>query len=297
MEEIFMKKIKIIVALLACALTLLVLVGCGAKSYDSNTGGAEYLPEENPGKIPGNSTSEVLDESRKIIKNVSESIHTDKFDDFLSSVRDEIAKVGGYISSSSYNGDSYYGNGSLRSANLVIRIPVENLDAFTSTVDSLGVVYSYSESVKDVTEAYVDVESRINVLVAEESALLEMLASAKNVSETLTIRTRLSEVQADLASLRAQKNSYDSLISYSTVNMYVREVRRADPVNPGFFDEVSGKFSDSLVDIGEFLRAFAVWFLGNIIYIVIVSGAVVGLVFLFIKKRRKKSVKKEKSEE
>ena len=291
-------KIKIASFVLAFALVLALLVGCGAKSdfSSNNMGGADYAPESSVGKVPGNSTSEVLDENRKIIKNVSESVHTDKFDEFLSSLRTAVSESGGYISSSSFSGDSYYSN-SLRSSNLVIRIPAENLDAFTSTVDSLGVVYSYSESVKDVTEAYVDVESRIGVLEAEERALHNMLSSAKNVSETLTIRTRLSEVQGDLASLVAQKASYDSQISYSTVSMYVREVRRADPVNPGFFEEVSGKFSDSLIDIGEFLRAFAIWFLGNIIYIVIFSGIGVGIVLLFKKIKLKKRPKKEKSEE
>lgn len=291
-------KIKILALVLVALIALTLLVGCGAKSdFSSNgMGGADYAPESSVGKVPGNSTAEVLDENRKIIKNVSESVHTDKFDEFLSNLRTAVSEAGGYISSSAFSGDSYYNN-SLRSSNLVIRIPAENLDTFTSTVDSLGVVYSYNESVKDVTEAYVDVESRIEVLAAEESALLSMLSSAKNVSETLTIRTRLSEVQADLASLKAQKATYDSQISYSTVNMYVREVRRADPVNPGFFEEVSGKFSDSLIDIGEFLRAFAIWFLGNIIYIVIFSGAFVGAIFLFKKIKLKKRPKKEKSEE
>jgi hypothetical protein len=283
--------------LLVSLVLLTLLVSCGAKSYDANLGGAEHLPEDSVGKLPGNSMSAVLDENRKIIKNVSESVHTDKFDDFMSGLRLAVSEAGGYISSASYNGESYYNENALRSSNLVIRIPAENLDAFTNTVDSLGVVYSYSESVRDVTEAYVDVESRIGVLEAEEAALLSMLADAKTVNETITVRTRLSEVQADLASLEAQKDTYDSLIAYSTVNMYVREVRRAESLNPGFFEEVAGTFSDSLVDIGEFLRSFAIAFLGNIIYIVIISGIVAGAIILWIKVIRKRVTKKNKRDE
>ncbi|MBQ7386703.1 MAG: DUF4349 domain-containing protein [Clostridia bacterium] len=290
-------KIKIILTALVAVTLVLVLASC-SKAYDNsfspNMGGADIADKEvSTEKLPGNSLGEVLDEDRKIIKNVYESIHTDKYDDFMSRLRDAISEAGGYISSASYNGSSYYNEDALRRANLVIRVPAENLDKFTTTVDSLGIVYSYNESMSDVTAAYVDVESRISVLKAEETALLEMLSLAKNVSETLEIRTRLNQVQSDLASLEAQKKTYDSLVAYSTINMSVSEVRRAESVNPSFFEEVSGTFSDSLADIGDGLRDFAVWFLGNIIYIIIFSAFVTGGVFLIIKLARAKRAKKQ----
>ncbi len=292
------RNFKLLLALILAFATLVTLASCKAGGnyaagedayYDGTASGAD--------KIPTEGTEELIPEDRKIIKTVYESVHTDKYDSFLSSLRSTINEAGGYISSASYNSASYYNSDALREARFVIRIPAEKLTSFTTTVESLGIVYSYNESMSDVTAAYVDVESRIAVLAAEETALLEMLSLATTVSDSMTIRTRLNEVQSDLASLEAQKRTYDSLISYSTVNMTVYEVRRAEAVNPSFFEEVSGTFSDSLADIGDGLRSFAIWFLGNIIYIVLFAALVTGGTFLIIRYRRKRAVKVgEKSE-
>lgn len=297
------KTLKLIVAALTLLVLVLSIVSCSssmggsAPSYPSYDGGDKY---ENgmagaPGDIGSGITgsTEVLDPNRKIIKTVRESIQTEAFDDLLREVRESVAELGGYISSANQSGDSYYNSESRRNASLTVRIPAEKLDEFTKKVDSLAVVTSYSESMDDVTGAYVDVESRISVLAAEETALLAMLAESNNVSTALEIRKRLNDVQSDLASLRAQKNTYDSLIAYSTVYMSIYEVRRAEVANPSFFEEVGGVFNDSLYDIGEGLRSFAVWFLGNIIYIVIFAGIVTGAIFLYNNIRKKRKAKKE----
>ncbi len=288
------KTFKIILSALALLLIALSLASCGA-AKDSYSSPSYEGSDELSGGV-GNK-SDVILEDRKIIKTVYESIETDKYDDFMSNLNTAIAEAGGYISSSSYRGESYYSEGSLRSADLVIRIPAENLEKFTGAVDKYGVVYSYNETVQDITAAYVDVESRIAVLEAEETSLLEMLKLAESISDAIAIRTRLNDVQSDLASLEAQKRTYDSQVAYSTVNMYVSEVRRAEPLKPGFFEEVSGEFSDSITEIGEGLRDFAVWFLGNVIYIVIFAGFVTGGVCLVIRFKRKKKNKKNCDEE
>ena len=244
-----------------------------APGYDNSfTGGA--VDKEN------NLLGENYGSDRKIIKNVNESVQTDKYDDFLSELNAAVNVSGGYVSSANYSGESYYSDNNLRHANLTLRIPADKLSEFTERVDSVAVVTYYNESVQDVTSAYVDVESRIAVLEAEETALLDILKTSSTTADALAVRTRLLDVQADLASLRAQKNTYDDRVAFSTVYMSISEVRRAKEQNPGFFTEVGDTFLDSLSDIGEGLRDFAVWFLGNIIYILIFAGAVFGSTLL-----------------
>ena len=262
----------------------------GADKYEGGYG--------EPGIGTNTSTSDVLDPNRKIIKTVRESVQTETYDDLLATVRTTVTELGGYISSANQSGNNYYNTDTRRNATLTVRIPAEKLDEFTAMIDGAAIVTSYSETMEDVTGAYVDVESRISVLAAEETALLAMLEKATNTSTALEIRRRLNEVQSDLASLRAQKNTYDSLIAYSTVYLNIYEVRRAQTTNPTFAEEVGGVFNDSLYDIGTGLRDFAVWFLGNIIYIVIFAGISVGAIFLYINIRKKiKSKKAKKSQD
>ena len=225
-----MKKItKILVPFLLSA-TLLTVTSC-AKSYDS--GGDASSPNENNSFVGGvtekdDAISNVnFENNRKIIKNVNESVQTDRFDEFLNELNQVVSDTEGYIYSSNYSGKNYFNEDNLRHANITIRIPADNLSAFGEKVDSISVVTYYNETVQDVTAAYVDVESRIAVLEAEEAALLEMLKTSATTSDALSVRTRLLDVQADLASLRAQKNTYDDRVAFSTVYMSISEVRRA----------------------------------------------------------------------
>lgn len=297
------KRISIFALITLIMLVLTMSVSCAKSNVagDAMINGAdkEYANGSTGGVVSPGVGNDIISEERKIIKKVNESVQTESYDDFMTQLKSLITECGGYISSASYSGDNYYNKNAYRSAYLVVRIPAERLDAFTGGVNGLGVVSSYSESIDDVTGAYVDVESRIAVLTAEETALLAMLTEAETVSQTLEIRESLSRVQADLASYKAQKQTFDSQISYSTVNMNIYEVRQAEVANPGFFEEVGDEFSDSMYNLGQNLRAFAVWFLGNIVEIVIFAAVASGgtiLVIKLIKRRRVKKAKKISSD-
>jgi len=269
-------------------LMLLSLVSCGDSvlnesmdgNYSDSYPGGAYDSDE---KVESDENSKV-DENRKIIKTVDETVQTDAYDDFIASVKTAVEQCSGYIENASYSGNSYYNKNNYRNAYFVIRIPADQLDSFTSTVDSMAVVTSYSEGIKDVTLAYVDIESRINVLVAEETALLEILSKADTVNSMLSVRAQLNEVQSDLASLRAQKKALDDKISYSTVNLRVNEVRVATATEEqGFFDEVKAEFSENLYNIGQGFRSFGVWFLGNSLYILMFAAFCVAAFFIIRK--------------
>lgn len=292
-----MKKLFKSLAIAVTLLAMLLTASSCAKSYE-NAGDAQSPKYEN--LFTGNSADKetvLLDESldldRKIIKNVNESVQTDQYDAFLTDLNEAVALADGYISSANYSGENYFNTDNLRHANLTVRIPAEKLSEFTEKVDSIAVVTYYNESLQDVTAAYVDVESRISVLKAEESALLEILKNVSTTADALDVRTRLLDVQADLASLNAQKEAFDDRIAYSTVYINISEVRRAKEQNPGFFTEIGNTFLDSIDDIGDGVRDFAVWFLGNILYVVIFGGVLTGA-FFFVRfaLRRVKSKKK-----
>ena len=290
-----MKKMLKTLAVLIVAICLCLCATSCAKSYDaaagnSANGNKNHYTGGAPEKDNVLSDSN-LENDRKIIKNVNESVQTDKYDAFLSELNEAVKSANGYISSANYSGENYFNENNLRNANLTIRIPAESLSTFTEKIDSISVVTYYNESIQDVTTAYVDVESRITVLEAEETALLEILKTSTTTSDALAVRTRLLDVQADLASLRAQKNSLDDRIEYSTVYLSISEVRRAVEHNPGFFAEVGGKFADSLDGIGQGLRDFAVWFLGNILYILFAVALCFGgfVLVRFIIRKRKQS--------
>ena len=281
---------KIIVSITTIALVIFVSIGlfaCAGAGYDGYSNGSSAAGQDKlDGGYIGSTNTTPITADRKIIKNVYQYIDTDSFDDFVTAMKDKITELEGSVDSARISS-----NGGLRTASYTVRIPAGNLYTFTERVDDIAVITRYDESLVDVTASYIYTDSRLMVLESSEKSLLKMLESAESVAEILVIDERLTEVQADLASLRAQKESYDNRIAYSTVWVTVSEVREARENEVGFFDEVGAVFKDSLHDIGNGLRSFGVWLLGDSLYILMTLLAIAVLAtpaIIFVRHRKRK---------
>ena len=112
--------------------------------YSYETEAAVEMPEEAIVEESGSTsqTPEVQDVKRKLIRNVNLEVETETFDELLTAVEEKTERLSGYIEQSyTYNGSNYYGRGT-RNANLTIRIPAANLNAFLSSIAEVSNVIS-----------------------------------------------------------------------------------------------------------------------------------------------------------
>ena len=315
-------------------LTLFLLAGCGAadssasdtifsqgssanssaaaietsyESYDygyDSYGGELYdvQPEESGGKFTGESDVSSALSDRKLIRTVNMDVETKEqdYDMFLATLQEEVQSSGGYIENmDSYNGSSYGGYRSSRNANLTLRIPKDRLDGFLNLVSDIANVVRRSDSVDDVTLTYVDLASHRNALRTEQERLLVLLEQAESIEDILTIENRLSDVRYQLESMESRLRTMDNQVDYSTVYLYVSEVRELTPVvERTVWERISHGFADSLEEIGDGAVDIFVWVLVNLPYLVLWI-AFFAVVVIIIKKRWKKgwpTVKKEKKE-
>ena len=279
-----MKK-RALLSLLLCLTLLLCFVGCSA-SYDNDAMMGGDMKEDYGTTTEGATADNVISADRKIIKTVNERVETDAYDDMIAGLKTAVTEMGGYLVSSSYSGNGVESDRT-RYASFEIRIPAEKLSEFTGKVGTLGTVLSYNEKAEDVTLAYVDIESRLAVLEAEETALLAILEKAESTSEIVEIRKSLTDTQASLASLRAQKTTYDTLVAYSTVYLTVNEVAHARSADRTFFSEVGDGLRASTLGIGRFFRGAGVFLLGYSPVLILIAAVGVGAFFLVRILRRK----------
>lgn len=286
---------KRILSLFLLLVMTLSLFACGAMNYADNDNSSSIgKGESDYGYADGDVTMDTtVSVDRKIIKTVNESVETEAYDDFIEKLKTAVSETEGYFVSSRYTG-GVDAKGDRR-ASFEIRIPAEKLSDFTGKLGTLATVTSYQEDANDVTLSYVDVESRIAVLEAEEKALLEILANAGSTSELLEIRRSLSSTQSDLASLRAQKNSYDTLVAYSTVHLSVSEVDVARSDDTSFFGEVGNVFRACLSAVGRFFRAIGIFLLGAS-PILLLLAAIGASVYLIVRISVRKSAKRKANE-
>jgi len=234
-----------------------------------------------------------VENGRKLIRTVSLSLETKEFDSVLTNLSTKTTELGGYIETSSVNGNSY-SHHSTRYASYVIRIPADKLNEFVEVVSELGNVTQKNESVEDVTLRYIDVESHKKALETEQERLLELLSKAENMEEILTIESKLSDIRYEIENYESQLKTMDNQIDYSTVSVYIDEVERVtDTGEKGFFEEIKERFGNSLYIVARGIRGLVIGILGSL-PILIVCGGVIAVVVIVVRKiLKKRNMRKE----
>lgn len=298
---------KKVEAFLIAVMLVMMTAGCGNSSKmaveDRATvsSGAELDGEYNwdtdeaadTGVTSENGLEAQVENGRKLIRTVSLSLETKEFDSVLTNLSTKTTELGGYIETSSVNGNSY-SHHSTRYASYVIRIPADKLNEFVEVVSELGNVTQKNESVEDVTLRYIDVESHKKALETEQERLLELLSKAENMEEILTIESKLSDIRYEIENYESQLKTMDNQIDYSTVSVYVDEVERVtDTGEKGFFEEIKERFGNSLYVVARGIRGLVIGILGSL-PILIVCGGVIAVVVIVVRKiLKKRNMRKE----
>ncbi len=256
-------------------------------------GSGEWKTEDSAGDFGDSSLSiGAVDPSRKMIYQVSYRIQTLDFDASLSAIDALAVEFGGYTESSEIFGRSIQSSRSqLRSATLVLRIPADQLNSFFGRVSSIGTITGESLSSQDVTLQYVDIDARLKTLQQQEERILALLAEATDLQAVLEIEQTLSDVRYQIESYTSQMKQLDSQIAYSTVSINLSEVAvLTEPKDePQTFGErLAETFRSSTLRLRDGFRAFAIWFLGNILEILLwlLLIALVVLAVLLLRRRR-----------
>lgn len=230
-------------------------------------------------------TSSSVTTDRKIVKTATLSIKTNDYEVFMSGIKQKIEQYNGYVEKSQeYN----YDNKTDRNANMKVKIPADKLESFIEELSSMGTVTSKTIGSDDITNSYIDVESRIKALETEQEALLGLMEKAESLADVISLQDRLSGVRADLEALKAQKQSYDEMVAYSEVSVDIREVERVVESDDTFFGEAKEKLMNNIYNLCDFFRTLAVNLIAALPYIAIIGTAAAIVIVVIVRKVRKR---------
>ena len=263
--------------------------------YSYDTAAAEEDAEAAGGEN-GAAMENTAASGRKLIKNVDMTVETEDYGTLVAAVEEKVNTLNGYIEQfASYNENSI---GS-RSANLTLRIPAENLDAFVDQVDEISNVVSRQESIEDVTLQYVDLESHKKMLEQEQARLLELMEQAETMEDIISIESRLTEVRYQLESMEAQLRTMDNQVNYSTVYLYINEVTRlTPPEEKGTWERIRIGFSENLYNVGHGLKEFCIGFIISLpvlfVFAIIIGVAIIIMKFIIRASRKREEENRKK---
>jgi hypothetical protein len=236
----------------------------------------EYYKGDEGGALPST-------EERMIIRNgYIELVVTDVLD-----TRDVISQLatsyGGYVVSSSIRGEEEDLRG-----NITIRVPDDMFEQALAEMRGMAVrVTEESTSSRDVTEEYVDLQSRLKNAEATEQQYLNILEQATDVEDILRVYERLTYVRQEIEQIKGQMQYLERTSSMSLIEARLEPEASAKPLARAGWNalEVFKSAIRGLSVAGQVIGTIAIWLL---IFIPI-WGTILGIIIWRV--RRKKRVK------
>lgn len=276
---------------------LMVIAACGGNDeaqsglsedrsnnvVESDAGGnapAPSVPNANGVDAPVNQPSTIVNQERLIIQNATLNLMVEDVAAKITDIRDIAAQHDGWVVSSNSStriayDDVTYGYGSIS-----IRVPADQFDNVLATIKVIGVIQVKSENItgEDVTERYVDLNSRLSSKQTSYNQLSELMDSATNVEEVLAVQSELERFQTEIEVLEGQIRYLEESAAYSLITIEMSEEIPQQPDDDE--EEESWKPVQTAEDAFDALVALLQWLVDVLIVVavfVLPLAVIVGL--------------------
>lgn len=222
---------------------------------------------------------------RMVIYHAEMDIRVKSFEKARNALEQKAKAYNGYIVQS----DSNRFDGEQQSGTMTFRIPQEHFNAFLNEAEGLSVqVNNRRVSGQDVTEEYVDLESRLKSKKAVEARLLDFMKQAQKTEDLLKISSDLADVQEEIEQIAGRKKFLENQTALSTVTITLQEnevpVPKIDNDSLNTWQKIKKQFADNINILLAAGSGIIVFLIGNLPILLIV-GALVTAVIYFLRKK------------
>ena len=214
--------------------------GGGGASSDQEAEQASVQLAESAGSGAGliapssavGSESQVLPENfdRKIVKTAELGIRAEAVRESAAQAQRIAAQFGGSVLSSQISQD----DGSIY-ADLVLSIPSPEFEKALDELRGLGKeVTTDTVMGEDVTEEFVDLQSRERNLLAAEQSLLELYDRAKSVNDALAIERELTNIRGQIEQVQGRIKYLEERTTLSQITLTIHPVPSPKPSQPAW---------------------------------------------------------------
>lgn len=171
---------------------------------------------------------EAGDSSRMVIKTGGLSLVVENVSETAKKIVEYVKSKNGWVSNSSVSEDEQVPRGSV-----TVRVPAENFDEAMKNFRNLAQKVKYETSQgADITEEYVDLESRLRNLNAAEEQLLEIMKRSGKVSDILEVQRELTNVRAQIEQIKGRMQYLEKSVEMATITVYLALSEDLLPIPP-----------------------------------------------------------------
>lgn len=202
---------------------------------------------------------------RMVIKNAELALLVADTDIAIDRLTQIVGDTGGYIISSRMRFKEWLGV-NYKYASITIGVPAEQFEAAMRRLRGIAVrVMDENASGQDVTDEYVDLQSRLGNLEATRDRIRTFLDQAQTVDEALRVNEQLAAVEAQIEQVKGRMVYLRERSAYSTITVQLDPelppVPEATPVPPPTWSpaDTARQASQTLTTIVRALAKGVIW--------------------------------------
>ena len=236
---------------------------------------------------------------RKIIKNAEVSVLVEDSDIAIDRLTQVVNDVGGYIVSSRIWYQPHLDGENYKYASITLGIPVDQFEVTLRRVRGLAVrVLDENASGEDVTDQFVDLQSRLTNLEATQARIKGFLEDATTVDEALRINQELAQIEAQIEEVKGRMNYLSDRSAFSTITVTISpelpEIVTPTPTptptpKPWTPADTLDDATDTLVKSYQGIIEFAIWLFVAVLPILTPPALVIWLIFKLVRRKPNKA--------
>lgn len=238
-------------------------------------------------KVLNKEGAQVAQEERKVIYRAELRIKVQNLKQAQQATEAAARKEGGYLVESSQSRAEKEKTG-----DYVFRIPRESFHTYLERVEKTAQeMESRKITGKDVTEEYVDLESRLKAKKAVEKRLLEMMKRAKTTEDLLKVSEQLARVQEEIEQLQGRLKYLENQTVYSTVTIHARQVIALEEAEgkPGLGERISLAFVQSVGWVRDLFQGLLIFGAASLPPVAV--AAAIGVpIYVWVRRRKREDL-------
>jgi hypothetical protein len=301
MEQMHVKKLiskrsnRLVVGLIGFVILAVLLAGCAGSATTGSAGNSGSVaappqqgnaPSSGSGSSSSGKTSSSSYSPQYLIKSLAVNMAVKDTRQVASDLQSWIITTDPRASSAGINyeqiGDNLY--------NVSLTFSVQSTD-YTQIEEYLagyaplhgGKLLNLHESVQDVTNDYIDSQSRLTNLRGEQSRLLTLLSQTQALGDIITVQDKLTDVEGQIEGIEAHINALKSQVTFYTVTINLQPIPAVastpppqnTPWNPG---QVLHDSLSAALGFGQVLATMLIW-LGTFCIYLIPAAAIVWFIW------------------
>lgn len=266
-RSLFLVSMLLTLALAACSTRsaapapypLAMATAAPALSRESVASGAPAMPDSfaQPGSpsTTFNQDKGAVGE-RLVVKNADLTIVVKDVNARVTAIQNMAITMGGFIVSANVYQTATSDGTKVPQAQVVVRVPQAMLDQALNQIKQDTVeVQNESRSGQDVTDQYVDLQSRLVAKQAAEAKLLEIMQDANKTEDVLAVYAQLQQVQSDIEVLKGQIKYTEQSAALSAISVNIIAEETIKPLQVGGW-KPQGVARDAIQSLIYFWQGF-----------------------------------------